>query len=169
MLITCPSCGASYDVPEALVRGARKLRCARCRTQWSVSPDPNSAGAAATSAAPPRPAPVLASAETFGMTDDEELPPFGPDFNFDPKTPPRPVREASVAAEPAASNVVQHHRTEEDRRDRTMRLLVGLGWLGTVVVLLGLIWAGYHFRTGIAQAWPPSERLYAALGWRTAE
>ena len=41
---------------------------------------------------------------------------------------------------------------------------VWMGWLATVVVLAGLGWAGYNFRTTVMQNWPPSTRVYAALG-----
>jgi len=33
MQINCPSCEIAYDVPEQKLRG-RKLRCARCGTDW---------------------------------------------------------------------------------------------------------------------------------------
>jgi predicted Zn finger-like uncharacterized protein len=35
MLVTCPNCAAGYDVPENLLSGGgRKLKCARCATQF---------------------------------------------------------------------------------------------------------------------------------------
>lgn len=38
MTISCPSCGASYRIePEALGAG-RKVRCARCRSEWDAAP-----------------------------------------------------------------------------------------------------------------------------------
>jgi predicted Zn finger-like uncharacterized protein len=39
-----------------------------------------------------------------------------------------------------------------------------LAWAGSIVVLALLGWAAYAERTPIMQAWPPSIRLYAALG-----
>ena len=35
MLILCPSCGATYDVPNSRLRPGRKVRCAQCRTDWA--------------------------------------------------------------------------------------------------------------------------------------
>ncbi len=174
MLITCPSCGTSYDVPDALVRDGRNVRCARCRTQWSVTARSDTSATHASGPAPARPAPLLMPVEAFGLAEeDEELPvpsrmgqlPADPDFGFDPEPPPAPLREARPAREPAARQAAE----TEDRGDRATRLLVGLGWLGTVAVLAGLVWAGYHFRADIMQAWPASERLYAALGWRVTQ
>jgi predicted Zn finger-like uncharacterized protein len=44
----------------------------------------------------------------------------------------------------------------------------GLGltvaWVASVAVLVALVWAGYSFRGRVMQDWPPSIRLYAALG-----
>ena len=35
MLIQCPSCAATYDIPDGAIRGAgRKVRCAACKTTW---------------------------------------------------------------------------------------------------------------------------------------
>ena len=35
MRITCPSCSATYDVPDSLVTPGRIVRCARCGNEWS--------------------------------------------------------------------------------------------------------------------------------------
>jgi predicted Zn finger-like uncharacterized protein len=39
-----------------------------------------------------------------------------------------------------------------------------VAWAGSVVVIVLLGWAAYAGRTPIMHAWPPSIRLYAALG-----
>lgn len=36
MIIQCPSCAATYDLPETSVRAGRKVRCAACKTMWTV-------------------------------------------------------------------------------------------------------------------------------------
>ena len=39
MLIECPSCAATYDLPEASITlPGRKVRCAACKTMWLVEP-----------------------------------------------------------------------------------------------------------------------------------
>lgn len=39
MRIVCPSCEATYDVPDATLGAAsRQVRCAKCSTVWSVDP-----------------------------------------------------------------------------------------------------------------------------------
>jgi predicted Zn finger-like uncharacterized protein len=37
-------------------------------------------------------------------------------------------------------------------------------WAASFALVLGLGWAGVHWREGIMKAWPPSEHLYIALG-----
>ena len=38
MIIQCPSCAATYDLPDASVNSGRKVRCAVCKTMWVVKP-----------------------------------------------------------------------------------------------------------------------------------
>jgi len=41
MLISCPSCAATYDVPEHLLSAqGQMLRCSRCVHEWMVMPPP---------------------------------------------------------------------------------------------------------------------------------
>lgn len=35
MRINCPSCSATYDVPDSLVTPGQIVRCARCGNQWT--------------------------------------------------------------------------------------------------------------------------------------
>jgi hypothetical protein len=39
-----------------------------------------------------------------------------------------------------------------------------VGWLLTVVILVGAGWSAYRWRDDIMASWPPSTRVYAALG-----
>jgi predicted Zn finger-like uncharacterized protein len=44
MLVTCPRCFATYNVPEARLGNAvRKVRCSDCRFEWSETPPPQEA------------------------------------------------------------------------------------------------------------------------------
>jgi hypothetical protein len=40
----------------------------------------------------------------------------------------------------------------------------GLGWVASLVVLAALLVSAAHWRAPIMQHWPPSIRLYTALG-----
>ena len=48
---------------------------------------------------------------------------------------------------------------------RRLVLLAPIGGWALSLALLGMIgWSAIHWRTQIQATWPPSERLYAALG-----
>lgn len=40
MIVTCPNCGASYRIAEALVAGGARMRCAACDHRWAVAVAP---------------------------------------------------------------------------------------------------------------------------------
>jgi hypothetical protein len=48
---------------------------------------------------------------------------------------------------------------------RNMALAVGAGWVGSFLLLGLMAWGVVSFRAPIMHAWPPSTRLYAALGY----
>jgi len=41
---------------------------------------------------------------------------------------------------------------------------VWLGWVASIVIWALVVWAAYAYRAEVMAAWPPSQRLYAALG-----
>jgi hypothetical protein len=53
---------------------------------------------------------------------------------------------------------------EEEEPDQNRRNGAWGGWLVTIIVLAALCWAAYGWRDQIMQSWPPSIRVYAALG-----
>lgn len=66
MRIACPTCPATYDVPDRLLAGTgRRLRCSRCGTEFPLPaaapvperPPPEEAVPVATAPPPPEPAP----------------------------------------------------------------------------------------------------------------
>ena len=66
---------------------------------------------------------------------------FVPEVNRSPRRPPTP-------------------RPLPARRNMALRI----AWAASVVIVLLLGWGAYAERTMIMQTWPPSIRLYAALG-----
>lgn len=46
-IINCPSCQAGYRFDPAALTESRKVRCARCRTEWTVDASPVASGAIA--------------------------------------------------------------------------------------------------------------------------
>jgi predicted Zn finger-like uncharacterized protein len=144
MRIVCPSCQAAYEVPERLISQApRRLCCARCGHEWQP--------------------PELVRAETpAALTLPPEPPPPPPEPEPEPE---RPVR--------LPTRPIEHGDEPLDRPPRHRVSAVGassrvavLGWLMSVLVLVMLGGAAVAWRGDVMAAWPPSQRLYAALGLR---
>lgn len=138
MRIACPNCDAAYDVPSERLAPGRAVRCARCSELWT----PIAANApAAIEAAPepppepwPEPSAPLAPAEPVPLPEDRP-----------------PVRPA----------VVTGAATGRSLRERAP---LSAAWLLSVAILAGLGWLAVARRAEVMQAWPASERIYAALG-----
>lgn len=65
------------------------------------------------------------------------------------------VPEPLAATEPTAA------------RQRRTSAAPAAAWVASLVLLVALASAAYSWRSSIMAAWPPSERLYAALGLTT--
>lgn len=164
MRITCPDCSASYDVPEALLAAGRPVRCARCSGEWVPQ------GPVDEPVLPVADAPPDATADHSGP--GNLLP--------EPAWPAQPTGEATgTLPSPAMSTGVEGQarlvamsppawRTPDPvsppRPPPVGQGPARLGWALTALVLVALLWGGYAGRGGVMQAWPPSIRLYAALG-----
>ncbi len=166
MHLTCPQCHTEYDVPDAALIGrARTLRCADCGTKFT---------------APALPDPALAAPEL-----PPELPPHG-DIAEDVMIQEEAV-EAGIAAEPDASFEPAADAVEPVTAGpaetgaslsatRTMPAppksaappapapkpgrALGVSIL-VVLLLIGIVLAEHR---AIGHAWPPSLRLFNALG-----
>ncbi len=141
MQITCPSCAATYEVPPTALKPGKLVRCARCAVEWAplaATPEvPVAAGAEADSAASPQAASPTGAA-MGGATATNVAPPA-----------PEPLALRSVKPRPPA-------------RRRNVALTVA--WAASILAILLLSGAAYAERSAIMQVWPPSIRLYAALG-----
>ncbi len=156
MRIVCPDCRAAYEVPEQRLAPGKAVRCARCGHEWApvaaapiAVPEaavlPPAAAPAVVPPPPPLPpevpAPVLDEPKLFAAPRLAAYRPRNVDSVDDERPPPRnddlpPPRDSGVM----------------------------LGWVASLVVLVALGWAGFAFRVAIMAAWPPSQRLYVALG-----
>jgi predicted Zn finger-like uncharacterized protein len=157
MHLTCPQCHTEYDVPDAALIGrARTLRCADCGTKFT---------------APALPDPALAAPEV-----PPEIPPHGdiadevmiqeeaaeagiaaePDASFEPAAEPQPetLPPEPVPPLPAARTIPAPPPAPKPSRAIGVSILV-------VLLLIGIILAEHR---AIGQAWPPSLRLFNALG-----
>ena len=140
MRITCPSCAAEYEVPGTLAAG-RVVRCAKCAGQWTPVALP------AEAAAEPMPPPPLEPAQ---------LEPAQPE-PAQPREPPVPI-PAITAPRRVPFDI------EKQLRPSPAPLIAA--WVVSAAVLAALVAAAIVWRDPVMHAWPPSLRLYAALGMR---
>jgi predicted Zn finger-like uncharacterized protein len=157
MRIACPNCAATYEVPDKLLAaGPRPLRCARCRHEWQATPADAMAPAPAlpvpAGAPPPErfpPMPPQAAAPTVPDLVVDELPPQRPP----PARGPRqhtPITPLPAGAEGAV----------EDRA----KALALAAWAASILLLIGVAAGAVVWRQQIMAVWPPSERVFTALG-----
>ncbi len=157
MRIVCPSCQAAYEVPDAILAAGPKLvRCARCGTEWTppplaapiapegAVPEPAAPEPAARAAAEPEAGPPPARAEPRLSSFRQRPPPVA-------DLPPTGAADHGVPPEPA--------------RPPPLYAAI-LGWVLSVALLAGLGWAAVTWRVSVMAAWPPSERVYTAVGLR---
>jgi predicted Zn finger-like uncharacterized protein len=156
MRIVCPSCEATYNVPDAmLAAGSRKVRCARCGNEW--------APAAASAPAPPTaeadesfaPPPTAASAAP--------QPPAAPP-SADAEPPGRPEPRAKPLRPRAEPRLIPPPPTLDEEPPERSRTGAVVAWALTVLILAAAGAAAVLWRAQVMAAWPPSERVYAALG-----
>ncbi len=177
MRIMCPACTASYDVPDALLGGRRSVRCVRCLREWqpgqpTVAPLPSvHTRAAQPDAAPPDAAgPGVLDVPDFDVP-DVDMPDRGRP-RFDAPQDEAPARPDVLPAVPQDSDDRQAWRDvllpPHEGRGRGLgaagRETAWVGWLASLVVLTALVWAAIAYRAEVQRAWPPSIRLYTALG-----
>ncbi len=167
MHLTCPQCHTEYDVPDAALIGrSRTLRCSDCGTKFTAPALPEPVIAA------PEPAPELPPQEAIieaPAPPEEAESEAGADASFEPEQPaivetapetgpeetmaplsasrdiPAPPKFAAPAPSPAAA-----------RPNRALGISVLV-----VLLLIGIVLAEHR---AIGHAWPPSLRLFNALG-----
>lgn len=174
MMIVCPSCQASYDVPDAKIRSGRVVRCARCLREWTALASPEAVKSQEAALAAPA---MQAAAEI--ETRSSRIGLLTPsDTLMEARERPREWAMPAKASE--ATREPDYQSQDEGLFDpgpmppgfydgrsavRGRRWGAGIAWIATIAVLAGLVWAGYTFRGQVMHIWPASERLYAALGW----
>jgi predicted Zn finger-like uncharacterized protein len=147
MRLTCPKCHTEYEVPDAALAGrVRTLRCGNCGAEFKAPALP--AAVEIPTEAPPElplePAESLAPVPETAAAEPIE-PPAKLAAVLYPPIPPKPVQAAPMRAAPM--------RAAPDRA-------LGISLL-VLVLIIALVLAEHR---AIGQAWPPSLRLFNALG-----
>ena len=160
MRIACPDCSATYDVPDTMLSSGRKVRCGKCGRQWSPVDASVDAPAHRVAPAPPAAADAVTAPPSRVRPAAEKLADM-----LVPTTPATAAPPQRFAPEPAERILAPPaaHVAPPARRRRAPPA-VWLGWVASVAVWGMVIWAGYAYRAQVMDAWPPSQRLYAALG-----
>ena len=157
MRIECPGCEAAYEVPEAQIRPGRSVRCARCGLQWRPGGEAEQAGLPepAPAAADPEDASEPAAAASADASEDG-LPDVAPPGH----APGHPLGLRRAATpEPVLATAVAG-----TRRPSPELAAWGAAWAVSLIVLAGLLLSAAHWRETVMRSWPPSIRLYTALG-----
>jgi predicted Zn finger-like uncharacterized protein len=146
MLIVCPRCAARYEVADALIGPAGKsVRCAKCSHVWLARRE--AASEDETPLSWPEPPRARASVEAI--------------------PPPPPPREDPGLAAFSAAQARPGPVAVAEAAPGSLAAVAVIGWLATVAALGVGGWAAYAFRDAVIEAWPPSERVYLALGLRS--
>lgn len=151
MRIACPVCSANYEVPDRMLGPGRKVRCGNCGHQWAPGAAP-----VRDAVPPPRPAPAQ----------NPELPVRASLRDRLAELPRAPAQPQPLVLD--AEDDITATPLEDDAESRAGRQAGGstawLGWVASVAIWALVIWAAYAYRFEVMNAWPPSQRLYAALG-----
>ncbi len=152
----CPGCNAVFAVPENALSPGRSLRCFRCGEAWQVAPSPLPSKATPPEAAPPEAAsPAAAPAQAFP-------PPSSPSESSvsqaAPPDAPSPRPADRLAQPPSRRRGWRHHAAAP----------LAAAWAVSLLGVFGGGSAALLAHHAIGQAWPPSLRLYRALGLTAA-
>ncbi len=190
MRIECPACAATYEVPDGMLAVGQRVACARCGDDWTPLPAlavPGNAGplaAAPVMAAPAAAAVTAASVGTAARLPASDFaipaapapapaPPGLPPTDTAPPqaTPPSPPRPPTATDADRSPPSVEPARPDWfPRTDADWSLsdnrspLVPLAWIGSVATLLALLGAGVAARDSLMAQWPPTSRLFSAIG-----
>ena len=151
MRIDCPSCAASYDVPDAKLAGRKTVRCVRCGHQWVPGPVPAPGDLPPAAPPSPEPRPDLDRRDSDRRDSDRR--------DSDRHDPERADRGPAQTVADAGRSRLASPVTPSPGR-----VGLRLAWAASGLVLAMALAAAFVWRAEVVRAWPPSLRVYAALG-----
>jgi predicted Zn finger-like uncharacterized protein len=131
MRIACPSCAATYEVPESRLKPGKMVRCARCGGEWLPARDGGQAGGAR--------GPAGHSEERAAEPEAE-----------------RGAEPAVIQPMMTAMHRLAGYAPSPSRS----RGLIG-AWVLTVVILAAAVSTIIIWRQEFISIWPPSGRILA--------
>ena len=159
MRIRCPSCSATYEVPDSLLAHPRTVRCAKCSHDWMAVPVPDDDALEVDAEEPtaaPAPGDIPTHPETAlgrGLNDQHEV---EDDDHLEPEQVSGSRPMSAIEQLSAATRMSPQIR----RHDR----ILTAAWAASFAVLAALGVAGYTKRETLMREWPASKRVYATLG-----
>jgi len=187
MIITCPSCGASFNVKaEALGPNGRSVKCSKCAHRWHAMADGESAEApiaASDSAAPDTavaevppadPAAAAAPAPAIDSSQPEESPAAAEAAAdaepAEPSVPPTGMREAlgladspgDVSDEAPPSRSRRRPQAPVPKRRASVARVLSIFVL--LLAVFGAAGAAFFMKNEIMVWLPATQRLYAMVG-----
>ena len=121
------------------------MRCARCGQNWTPFAEPEPVFTAQPSALAEQPARPTSTGLAPELTSKPA--------NASPPTPPLPEAPKAGRLRPMLDQLALKGEPA----------LIA-GWAVSILVLATLVWAAVTWRGDVMRAWPPSERLYTAVG-----
>ena len=161
MIISCPNCTSRFNLnAELLGETGRNVKCAKCAHRWFAAPAAENAApvsapprpvAAPTAPPPPAAPPAERPRAVATEPEDEVQDRLDEERESAPSPPPIPSEEdiARFQARPPPTK-------------STM-----IWWIVLFVVIVALVTGTVFFRRDIAAFYPPSNRLFLAIGLPT--
>ncbi|MGC9269025.1 zinc-ribbon domain-containing protein [Acidiphilium sp.] len=168
MQITCPACATRYELPpNVAIKLPARVHCAQCGAEWEATATeaidpvemlPTSDDTVSTSEPfEPSPTETQPGARSEPKTEAASTP-ADTDREPEPDVPTLPIHVTPrITASDSSPLAVKGRVSAAQHRDRVL-------WGGSVAAVTGLIVLFLVFHGAIASAWPPSLRLYQALG-----
>ncbi|PCI33861.1 MAG: hypothetical protein COB54_02350 [Alphaproteobacteria bacterium] len=158
MILTCPECSARYVVdPKALLPNGRVVRCAKCKHSWTeAAPDIDTAIVEVEESESPPISETASENVSDPVPESVQNPDQGSDITEDEFAIQRTRRKKRPRPLPKGSNLpaLQNHKYGQ----------ILWGWYGLGAFVALFITSFLVFQTTISHAWPPSQKLYRALG-----
>jgi predicted Zn finger-like uncharacterized protein len=162
MRIRCPSCSATYEVPDTMLDPPRTVRCAKCAHDWTavaiLEPE---VPEAPEEAAEPEVAEMADAVAPYAAAEDElPLRRQGAQAARERLLEPEPVIGDTPLSAIERLALGADMSPQIRRRDR----LLTAAWAASFAALTALGVAGYTERNVLMHQWPASKRVYATLG-----